>query len=43
MRMVYGFTDCCGDGVSYLVDVYFTGLPDELYIGILPDDVKTRG
>ena len=43
MRMVYGFTDCCDDSVSYLVDEYFTGLPEDLYIGMLPDYVKSRG
>ena len=43
MRVVYGFTGCRGDGVPYLVDVYFAGLPDELYVGVLPDDVKAGG
>ena len=43
MRVVYGFTGCRGDGVPYLVDVYFAGLPDELYVGVLPDDGKAGG
>ncbi len=43
VRVVYGFTGCRGDGVPYLVDIYFAGLPDELYVGVLPDDVQTGG
>ena len=41
--VVHRLTGCCGDCVPYLFDIYFTGLPDELYVGVLPDDVQTCG
>ena len=41
--VVHRLTGCCGDCVPYLCDIYFTGLPDELYVGVLPDDVQTCG